>query len=387
MNSSRIVIILLFVTIIAVAGAILVLVREQAAISTDVESARLFPDLGSRLGDVAEVRIEDAGNSVTIKRDGEGWTLPGKFGYPADQGRVRGALLDATRIDLLEVRTADPALYGRLGVQNPDQQGSRAVRLSLLDAGGGTLAAVLIGDRPQGSGVYSPDQRGGSGRAYVRRPDEIQSWLASGVPDLSADSEYWLNDQLLSLVQDRVKRVTVHHADGATIRIYRDSPGGDNGDDRFSIADLPDERIARTADGPATLAMGLAFLSFDDVKPADDVDWSGGSEVLFTAFDGLEITVRLKDGWAHFSAVHDPAVAEEGDGRAVLPPSPPDGEAEARRINERFGQWAYKLPAYKADDLVPGMDDLTMPSDAGPSDAGPLDGEAADGDQSMQKAP
>mgnify|MGYP005861302865 CR=1 FL=1 len=373
MNSSRALTILLFVTIIAVAGAVLVMVREQATISTDIETAQLFPDLGARLGDVAELRIEDAGGSVIIKRNGERWTLPGKFGYPADQGRVRAAILAVTSTELLETKTADPALYGRLGVQNQDQDGSRAVRLSLLDEGGNTLAAVLIGDRPPGSGVYSASGRDASGRAYVRKPDEVQSWLASGVPDLTADLGDWLDDQLLSLVQERVKRVTVRHADGATIRIYRESPGGDNGDENFTIADLPGDRRVRTADGPASLAMGLAFLSFDDVKPADAVDRSGGSEVIFTAFDGLEITVRIKDAWAHFSAAYDPAVAEEGEGGAVLPPSPPDGAAEARRINERYGQWAYKLPTYKAGDLVPTLDDLTE--------------EAAAGGKSMQKAP
>lgn len=359
MNSSRALIILLFVTIIAVAGAVLVMVREQASISTDVETALLFPDLATRLGDVAELRIEDAGGSITIKRVGDGWVVPSKFDYPADQGRVRAVILAATRIDLLEAKTADPALYDRLGVRSPDQDGSRAVRLSLLDEAGGRLADVLIGDRPRGSGVYGSGGSGGTGRAYVRQPEEAQSWLAAGVPDLTTDSADWLDDQLLSLVEERVKRVTVRHADGSLVRVYRESP--DAGNENFSVADLPKDRRIRAADGPASLAMGLAFLSFDDVKPADAVDWSDSSEVVFTAFDGLEITLRLKDAWAQFSAAYDPSIAEEGAGGAVLPPSPPDGAAEARRINERYGNWAYKLPTYKADDLIPTLDDLTEP--------------------------
>jgi len=336
-----------------------VLVREQASVSTDVETARLFPDLAARLGEVSELRIEDAGGSLTIKRIGDGWVVPAKFGYPADQGRVRAAILAATRIDLLEAKTADPALYDRLGVRNPDQDGARAVRLTLLDGAGGRLADVLIGDRPRGSGVYGSGGSGGTGRAYVRQPEQAQSWLADGVPDLTAESAEWLDDQLLSLVGERVKRVSVRHADGSLVRVYRESP--DDGNDNFSVADLPEDRRVRAADGPASLAMGLAFLSFDDVKPASGVDWSGSSTVVFTAFDGLEITLRLKDAWAHFSAAYDAGIAEEGAGGAVLPPSPADGAAEARRINERYGNWAYKLPTYKADDLVPTLDDLTEP--------------------------
>jgi len=363
MNSSRALIILLFVTIIAVAGAVLVLVREQASISTDMETARLFPDLAAQLGYVAELRIEDARDSITIKRLGDGWVVPSKFDYPADQGRVRSAILAATRIDVLEAKTADPALYARLGVRSPDQDGARAVRLSLLDDAGDRLADVLIGDRPRGIGVYGSGGSHGAARAYVRQPDQAQSWLAAGVPELTTDSANWLDDQLLSLVEERVKRVTVRHADGSLVRVYRESAddGNGGGNDNFSVADLPKDRRIRAADGPASLAMGLAFLSFDDVQPADAVDWSDSSEVVFTAFDGLEITLRLKDVWAHFSAAYDPSIAEEGAGGAVLPPSPPDGAAEARRINERYGNWAYKLPTYKADDLVPTLDDLTEP--------------------------
>ncbi|RMF09953.1 MAG: DUF4340 domain-containing protein [Alphaproteobacteria bacterium] len=359
MNSNRTLIILLVVTVIAVLAAAVVVVQQQASVTSEIERTALFPDLDEEIGSVVALTVRSAEGEVVVRRAEAGWVVPAKHDYPADRARVREVLLALTRMEAVEPKTAQPELYERLGVSDPDRPGSRATLLSLRDAAGGTIAALLIGDRAPARGVYGRDRTGVDGRAYVRKAGDAQSWLALGVPDISADPDQWIDHNLLTLPRERIRRITISHPDGSTVRLFRDSPGEEN----FTIADLPRGRRAKTGMGPESTAAALSFLSFDDVKPAEDVDWSGATRTVYTAFDGLELTIRIKDGWAAFEAAYRIEVAEEGEGTVVLPSSPPDGEAEARRLNARYGGWAYKLPAYKVDDLTPTMDDLTEPAE------------------------
>lgn len=360
MNSTRTLVILTFVTLFAVIAAALVIVEEEAGIQTDLARAALFPDLDAALESVSEITINATGDSVTIRRTDGRWLLPDKSGYPADQGRVRRLLLAVPLIETEAAKTSDPALYGRLGLRDPGEDGSRARRLTLKDESGRTLAALLVGDRARGASAGGPSQGGGA-RAYVRLLDEAQSWLAVNVPELSADAEGWLDKTMPTLRRERIKRVAVRHSDGAEVVILRESAASDD----FALSVQTE---AERADVSAidSLVSALAFLSFDEVKPVDEVDWTGAAAVTFTAFDGLEVRIMVKGQWARFAAVHEPRVAEEGEGSEVLPASPPDGANEADRLNDRFGGWAYALPAYKRDDLLPRRQDLLeAPEDAG----------------------
>lgn len=360
MNSIRTLVILTFVTLFAVIAAALVILEDKSAIRTGLERDALFPGLDTTLQTVSEITVDAAGETVTMKRVDGRWLLPGKSGYPADQGRVRRLLLAVPRIETEAARTADPALYGRLGLRDPGEDGSRARKLTLKDEGGRTLAALLVGDRARSSAYGGPGQGGGA-RAYVRLPDAAQSWLAVNVPELSADPEGWLDKTMPTLRRERIKRVAVRHADGAEVTILRESADSDD----FTLSALTEaEKTDRSAID--SLASALAFLSFDDVKPVDEVDWTGPASVTFTAFDGLEVRITFKDQWARFDAIYQPMVAEEGEGAEVLPASPPDGVVEAARLNDRFGDWAYALPAYKRDDLLPRRQDLLeAPADVG----------------------
>lgn len=355
MNSNRTLVILLVVTVIAVLAAAVVILEEQASVTTSVERTALYPDIGPQIDRVSEIGVKSADSEVTVRRDGDAWVVPAKHNYRADRALVREVLLAFTRMEAVEPKTSDPALYSWLGLRDVGVEGSKAVQLSLKHAGGQTIASLLIGDRGAARSVYG--QNGGGARAYVRKAGDAQSWLALGVPEVSADPASWVDDGLLTLPRERIKRIVVSPASGKELKLYRNSPA----DDEFTIAGMPKDRKAKAAMGPDSVAAALAFLSFDDVQPVDAVDWEGAIRAVFTAFDGLELTIRIKDGWARFEAAYRLDVAEEGEGAAVLPESPADGEAEAERLNARYGAWAYKLPDYKVKDITPTLGDLTEP--------------------------
>ncbi len=357
MNSSRSLIILLAVTVVAVAAAAFAILHQQASVTTKVERKMLFPDIESKLERVTKLAVKSASGATVVERKDSKWLVPAKHDYPADRAQVRKVLLSFTRMEAAEEKTSKPDLYDRLGLRNVDQKGSKAVLLTLSDASGQAVASLLIGNRAPSRGVYGNGRTGEKDRAYVRKPGEAQSWLAVGVPEVSVDPGKWIDENLLALPRERVKRITVHHPKAPEVTLSR----ADAGDETFTLADVPKGRKMKSVGESDSAASALSFLSFDDVKPAADVDWSGATEVVFTAFDGLEITIHIKDDWAKFGAAYHLKVAEEGKGTKALPASPPDGKAEAKRLNDRYGAWAYKLPSYKVHDLTPTLKDLTEP--------------------------
>ena len=67
-----------------------------------------------------------------------------------------------------------------------------------------------------------------------RAVDDPQSWLAEGsLPEMRSPLD-WLDKGLLQLDDDRVRSVTVHHADGEVVSVSRRDPTASD----FELADL-----------------------------------------------------------------------------------------------------------------------------------------------------
>lgn len=335
---------ILFAAVTAVAVAIaawLLLCRQPDA---GADRASLLPDFAARLADVAEIAITARESQVTLGRaDGGAWVLPDKSGYPADGVQVRRLLLAVANLQVIERKTDNPELYNRLGVQDPRAADAASVLVAFKDRDGVAVAALIVGDAAPGSAE----------RRYVRRPDEAPSYLVQGMPQVKADAAEWLNDTLLTVDQDRVRRIEVRRGD-ATLTLARDKP-----EDALQLAELPKGRALKAYGGVDAAAASLAYLAFDDVRPAAAMP-DTAVRVVTETFDGLAVTTVISDGWAHFSAAYNAQAATQ-PGAAVMPKAPADGEKEADDINARLAAWNYKLPDYKIKDLAPTLDDLLEP--------------------------
>ena len=57
---------------------------------------------------------------------------------------------------------------------------------------------------------------------------------------------------------------------------------------------------------PDSIAEELVYMSFDDVKPVADIDFSKADSAVFRTFDGLEVTANIamadKATWVKFEA-------------------------------------------------------------------------------------
>lgn len=324
---------LIIVTLAAVAAAVAVVLGERDS-NRAADRAALFPGIEQEFDRVTEIEIADRDGAVVIRRAGdEQWVLPDKHDYPADRAMVRRLILSFGRMTVIEPKTRQPELHDRLGLGDIDNEKSRARRVTLR-GGDKEVASLLVGDRAASSAPGGSTS--GGERAYVRRPGEAATWLVDHVPDISAKQSEWMDDRLFTLQKERIAEIVVRHDNGEELRLARDKA-----EDDFTLDQLPKGRKLKTYGGPEALASSLAFLSFDDVRPAGDEDEAETARVTFRTFDGLTVTLGIQGNWVRFAA--------EGEG------------PEATDINERLGRWRFELSDYKIRDLTPMLDQLLAP--------------------------
>jgi hypothetical protein len=291
----------------------------------------MFPDLAPRLRDLAQIEITHQGKKTIIeKRTDSGWGVASMHDYPVQEAKLRGMLTALTELRLAEPRTSDPAEFSRLGVDDPNGSAATGDLLRLVDAGGKSILAVIVGHRRVRSQADVPDE------VYVRRPDENQSWLAEGSLQVDADASLWLDRTVMNIGHDRIASVAV----GDKALVFGRPDGG-----KFALtqpADHPKLEGYKVDD----VARALELLTFQEVRDDKDAPGAEAGHAVFTTDDGLAVTVTVlhadKDVWARF------AVAGTSD----------KAKAEAAKMNGRVAGWTYQIGSWKEQSLVPTIDDL-----------------------------
>ena len=359
---------LAIVAVLAAVLVVLALVGQNRAPSPTLSGSTLLPGLDAALNDVDEIMLVGAGNETiaSIRRLEQGWTVPEKGGYPADTGKIRDALLALSEARVIEEKTANPGFYDRLGVE-PVESDSSAGTAVTIRYGDEAFPTVILGD------VEGTSQR------YARRAGEAESLLIDRDPELPRSAPQWLETGILDLRSDRVREVTIEHADGESVRIYKDEPGQTN----YSVDAVPEGRELQYAGVANVTGNVLRELALEDVEPAAD-----GSEpsvtTRFRTFDGLVLTARgyerADESWLEFeasvdaepaggqgaeSASEDLAPAAEASGGAAdggEEADPGDAAAnpaaEAEAINATVAGWRYRIPSYKYEQMTRRIEDL-----------------------------
>ena len=285
-----------------------------------------FPGLAARLAEAAEVDVTHQGATLRIVLKDGAWTLPAKGGYPIRQARLRAVLTGLTELRLTEPRTADPAEYPRLGVDDPqDATAAGAELLRVADAAGHAVAELIVGHRRVRT-------QGNTGETvYVRRPGEAQSWLGEGEIGVDADPQTWIERDIADIPHDRVAAVSAGPLEFAR-----------RGEALALVAPAEHPRLddSRVED----VARGLETLTLLDVRPVADVPGERLGRSRFTLADGGAVEATL------FRVPHD----KDADIWVELAASGPGSEALARRVQG----WAYQVGAWKQAALLPTLDDL-----------------------------
>jgi hypothetical protein len=374
-------VLILTVVTVAALGVAAYSLRGKGAAASSAEAALLFPELSERINDVAEVRVEKAGKSATIKREGGQWKLADRGGYPAKFEKVKELAVRVADLEIEEAKTSKKASHSKLAVEWPTtaEEGSEAGEAGLVtlrDSAGKDLAALVVG---------KSEWRGSKPKVYVRRASEDQVYLCSprGTLDVMADAKSWIEPKFIELQNDRVQGVTIEHQDGERVEIARSAVNHT----KFAVQNLPaaeKERYEGVANGVAQ-ALGYG-LQLEDVRPVGEVDFTKEpvARTRFRCVDGLELLVELckfeDKNWVRVAAAYvpppeapkaEPAPVPEDAGESTEGAATEDGKAEeapeeekkdvgkeAEELNQRLAPWAFEVASYKSDVLARRMKDL-----------------------------
>ncbi|MBD3648698.1 MAG: DUF4340 domain-containing protein [Pseudomonadales bacterium] len=219
-----------------------------------------------------EIRSHDAG--TTLIREDAAWQVEQRDGYPVDFPGL-AALLDSIReARYEEKKTSRPDNFAVLGLQDIDENSSKAVLVRLST--GDDQYALMIGER--GSG--------GRGQ-LVRKPDEQQVWLVNETIEVDADPVGWLDPVIIDVAEEEIE--SVRYTNGEEILEVRRSESGEG----FEVANLPTGEALRYPTVADQLARALVNVRLKDVRragalPADTAmatfDLAGERQVTVNAW-------------------------------------------------------------------------------------------------------
>lgn len=325
-------------------GAGLWLASRQGA-SSSAEDAQ-GPVLALRQQDLNGVTrlhlYKGDGSHATLTREANRW-LVSERGYPADTGQVRKLLLDLSSLQVEEEKTADPALYAKLGVEDPQgfQTSSTGVD---IDAGGKTVGLII-------------GHSYGTRSVYVRVRGRGRSVLATPQLAPDADPRHWLDRALLDIAPERIMEVDLKPQGGPDYTIRRAAAD-------FTVTPIPKGRELADPAAAGSQAGALAGLQLDDVRKAGAE--AAVAHATYLTSDGLALTLSgIQNAEQRYLSIAASATS-------------PAALAQARELNARLAGWEFEVPGYRYDSLFRPLERLlkpkALPAGAGapaPAPAGP----------------
>jgi Domain of unknown function (DUF4340) len=338
----------------ALAGAGLWLASRHNAETTADASGQVLPLKQNDLNAVTRLRIfRGDGSHTTLTRDATRW-LVAERGYPADTGQVRKLLLDLSALRVEEQKTADPALYSKLGVEDPrgPQSGSTGLDIEL----NAKTISLIVG------------KTSGTGAVFVRLAATPQSLLASPQLTPDADPRHWLDRAILDIAPDQIVEIDLKVAGGPDYVIKRSGAAGGS---EYVVSPIPKGRELSDPSAPAAQAGALAGLQLDDVRKAGTL--AATASAIFRTRDGLTLTIAgLQQGATRYLTVAATANA-------------PAAQQRAQDLNSRLGGWEFEVPGYRYDSVFRPLEQLLKPKPA-PAAAGSPKASATPGKVTPQQS-
>lgn len=379
--NGKILLLLVVVAALAVFAAYRLNQPQPAAGTAATGAALLYPDLRENLNAVKTIRISGPGNALIAElanRD-SGWVTVNKGDYPAAFGKIRTLLLALADATIVEQKTANPELYGRLGVADISSEAADGRLLELKSENDSW--ALIVGNAASGGGAGT----------YVRRAGENASLLIGNALNVAGEASDWLQQPLLNIPGDRVQRATVRHANGETVTLLKEN----RSDENFTLFNLLAGRELSYDTVANPTGHGISNLDLDDVLPRDQLKIPEQTTTAeYYTFDGLKISVELFNqddtNYALLSAAFDEEQAqrfapaadenenadekeESGAGESEENDEDSDVGAEAAALNARLAPWAFVISDFKYRNMSKTLEDFLKPAaeEAGSDEAAP----------------
>jgi hypothetical protein len=313
------------ITVVTTVAAGFAILGQPAVTTLRYVDQPAFPALRENPDAVGKITLTTPAGAITLVREsGDRWAALERYGYPVDRKRVRDLVIALADMRLIERKTAQPERYGRLQVEAPDADQAQSQLVRLETADGKVLAEAIIGkERYRLTGTEPTG-------TYLRRPDEAQSWLASGGVQIEHEIARWLDGEIVHLDPTAIRRIGIERAGEPAYAAERAKP-----DDPLQLAGLAEGEALKQDADLNHLTGALSSVRLDDVKPRDQLSWPAQQHTAqIDTFGGVELTVHLAQiddqYWATFDARRiAPAHVAGAAPAAEAKPDAPGGEQGA----------------------------------------------------------
>lgn len=290
------------------------------------------------------IRLRGAGNKplVTLARRAGTWRVEERAGWAADPGVLSQYIFVLSQARRTEAKTANPALYPRLGVE--PISGATATGTELELSGGGNRWRLLVG--------HEHARFNGN---YVRLNGEPQAWLTDMPVTFDSDPAAWLDHRLMDVPLARIESVKVADAGGGSFSLS-------HRDDRFRLDDAPSAAMHESHEGDAMASL-LEQLPFEDVGAGDVAQASRTLE--FDTVEGFRIRVRAQRiderTWISIGTELDESRARRWfAGSAGKSASPAAMTRQVADWNSRFSARRFRLAEAPSATLWLSHDDILL---------------------------
>jgi len=183
--------------------------------------APLFSNLKAE--DIVALTVTDtAGNSLQLRKEGEGWVIPDADDFPAEADKVNPVVEKITGLTTSRLVTRTATSHKRLQVSADD-----FVQRIDLETASGEQHTLFLGSSPQ------------YGATHFRVDGQDETYLANDVTtyETRAEPAAWINTSYVSIVEASVENITLENAKGL-FSFSRD------GDENWTMAGLsPEEKL------------------------------------------------------------------------------------------------------------------------------------------------
>jgi len=338
--------ILLAIVAFVVVGIAVQLTSEPSNPEQTVSKNKLFPNLLDKLNDVDNIEISNSHEKFTVQLKDGVWGLVDKRGYPVKEENVRNVLLGMASLNIVEAKTQKPENYAILGVRDVNIKDVDSA-LVALNQGETTIASLIVG--------YDRIARSDNSlhEIYVRKPNDKQSWAVEGLLKLEKQAKDWLEKTIINVEGSRIRDVVISENEAQIIHIFKQKPS----DSDYQMANLPEKAMISSSYSVNQMAHFLANLDMEDVSISDSIATNTGRSIVFSAYDGLQVTLNLVKQndvyYAKFAAAYvEPSVIEVAEGEeAPTLKSAAEVQKEVVELNQKLAPWIYELQRYKANYL------------------------------------
>ncbi|MDP9082806.1 MAG: DUF4340 domain-containing protein [Pseudomonadota bacterium] len=323
MNSRRFVC-LLTAAVLAISAALYL--STQRSLPRDPKGTAFLPYLAREMNGVSELSIRKGGltPTVTVQKHADQWTVKQRADYPADITKLRKLLLALNDAKIVEEKTANPASFPIIGVEDPASAGAAGSEIDIIVANGSH--AVIVG-KPVGDGNFA--RRGGENQSYSIEPAIV----------FEAEPRYWIDNRLTDLAAANIQSIEVKPAGGPAYIVHRSGPGSAP----FLLDGVPAGRKPADATALAPSPTAYGAITAEDVAAASSIDFGKPTVAAVTMSDGSVVTltgaVSGDRHWVRIESSKDAALNSKATGRA------------------------FELTGYRYDAIFRPLEQLLMPKD------------------------